>query len=380
MPGLRGDRSSPGRLALERADEEGELYASPSWLSLVWLVLVVLTCLEALNEIFGIGGPSSLYETWFHDAVLAAASALILARAAYEPKARRAWLAFGLAMTSWCVGSIAWSIVYGSQASPPYPTFADILWLLWYPLMFVGIANLIQIRVRNFELHRWMDGIAVVLVVLVAGFAFIVQPVAEQSHQGALATVVDFSYPVLDVVLIGTILGVYGLVGWRPDRMWLLIGLGTLMTTIADAAFAVQEARGVADDNHYAFVWTLGALFLAYAAWVRVPANRRQVERVTGLRAVALPLLAQALAAGVTISAFFRPENESQEAVTLLVLLVASVQIFLTRPRAEPTGGGGDASTVPEGDVVAGGVSTAERGVAVSGSGGDEAGDRPLPG
>jgi hypothetical protein len=373
MPGLR---APPGR---ERADEEGELYASPSWLSLVWLVLVVLTCLEALNEIFGIGGPPSLYETWFHDVVLAAASALILARAAYEPKARRAWLAFGLAMTSWCVGSIAWSIVYGSQASPPYPTFADILWLLWYPLMFVGIANLIQIRVRNFELHRWMDGIAVVLVVLVAGFAFIVQPVAEQSHQGALATVVDFSYPVLDVVLIGAVLGVYGLVGWRPDRMWLLIGLGTLMATIADATFAVQEARGVADDNHYDFVWTLGAVFLAYAAWVRVPANRRQVERVTGLRAVALPLLAQALAAGVTISAFFRPENESQEAVTLLVLLVASVQIFLTRPRAEPVGGAGDAGAVPEPDVVAPGGRIAERGVVTSASGGDEPSDPSLP-
>ncbi len=331
MPGLRGDRSR------ERADEEGELYASPSWLSLVWLVLVVLTCLEALNEIFGIGGPPALYELWFHDAVLAAASVLILARAAYEPKARRAWLAFGLAMACWSIGTIAWSVVYGSQASPPYPTFADVFWLAWYPLMFIGIADLIQVRVRNFELHRWMDGIAVVLVVLVAGFAFVVQPVAEQSHQGALATVVDFSYPVLDVVLIGTILGVYGLVGWRPDRMWLLIGVGTLMTTIADAAFAVQEARGVADDNHYDFVWTLGALALAYAAWVRVPANRRPVERVTGLRAVALPLLAQALAAGVQISAFFRPENTSQEVVTLLVLVVASVQIILTRPRAEGT-------------------------------------------
>jgi hypothetical protein len=348
MAGLRGDRSSPGRLAPpdrlassepragDRADEEGELYASPSWLSLVWLVLVVLTCLEAVNEIFGIGGPSSLYELWFHDAILAVASVLILARAAYEPKARRAWLAFGLAMTCWSVGTIGWSIVYGSQASPPYPTFADVFWLAWYPLMFVGIAALIHVRVRNFELHRWMDGIAVVLVVLVAGFAFVVQPVAEQSHQGALATVVDFSYPVLDIVLIGTILGVYGLVGWRPDRMWLLIGVGTLMTTIADAAFAVQEARGVA-DYHYDFVWTLGALALAYAAWVRVPADRRPLERVTGLRAVALPLLAQALAIGIQISAFFRPENESQEVVTLLVLVVASVQIILTRPRAEGT-------------------------------------------
>ena len=71
---------------------------------------------EILDEIFGIGGPAWLYETWFHDAVLMAASVLILTRSAYEPKARWAWLAFGLAMTSWCVGSIAW-IRFTSEAT-----------------------------------------------------------------------------------------------------------------------------------------------------------------------------------------------------------------------------------------------------------------------
>jgi hypothetical protein len=197
----------------------------------------------------------------------------------------------------------------------------------------LGIVQLIRVRFPHFELHRWMDGLAVTLLVIVAGFAVVIQPTVDVATQGPLATVVDFSYPILDVLLIGAILGVYGLLGWRPDRMWIFIGLGLLATAGADAAFAVQEARGVGTDETYAFVWTLGALLLAYAAWTRVPVASKEDHHVTGMRAIALPLAANALAAGIQIYAIFRPVGRSERIVTLAVLVVSSVQIILTRPR-----------------------------------------------
>jgi hypothetical protein len=320
-----------------RVDAEGELITHPPGLGYVWAVLVLLTALEAANELFGIGGPPPLYEVWLHDLVLAAAAALVLARAVYAPSTRKAWAAFGAAMVIWCLGSVAWSIVYGGRVHPPYPTFADVLWLLWYPLMAAGIVYLIRFRVRQFELHRWMDGIAVTLLVLVAGFALVVQPAADETAQARLATIVDFSYPVLDVILIGAVLGVYGLLGWRPDGMWVLIGLGIVTTSIADAAFAVQEARGVADRGHYDFVWTVGALLIAAAAWIRTPEDAAGDERVTGMRAIALALVAEALAIGIQVYALFREVGKSERVVTIVVLLVASVQIVLTRPRADRT-------------------------------------------
>jgi hypothetical protein len=307
----------------------------PAGLRYVWLGLVVLTILEAMFELGWIGGPSSLYRLWIHDLVLGAAAALILARAAYEPVARRAWLAFGLAMAAWCLGTAAWSVAYGDQLQPPYPTFADILWLAWYPLVAVGILFLIRVRFQSFELPRWLDGVAVTLIVLVAGFALVIQPVADESHQGRLATVVDFTYPVLDLLLIGAVLGIYGLLGWRPDAMWLVLGFGILATTIADAAFAVQEAHGVAESGRFDYVWTIGALLMAYAAWVPPPDAHAGHGPVTGMRAVLLALIAQALAIGIQIYAFFEEIGRSERIVTALVLVVASVQIVLTRPKPE---------------------------------------------
>jgi hypothetical protein len=323
-------RAWPGR----KVDEEGQLLTVPLPLTFVWLILGVLTVLEAINDIFGVG-PDWLFDNWIHNAILGACAALVLARASFEPVARKAWLAFGTALLLWFLGSAAWSVFYAGNPNPPYPSFADVPWLAWYPLIAVGIFYLIRVRVPQFELHRWMDGIAVTLLVLAVGFALVIQPAAEHKTVGSLATFVVFLYPVLDVLLIGAILGVYGLLGWRPDTMWFLIGLAVVSTSVADAVFAVQEAeaRAVVSGNSYNFIWTVGALLLALAAWSRAPEADEDPVAVVGMRAIALALFAQALAIGIQIYAIFHEVGKSERLVTIVVLVVASVQIILTRPR-----------------------------------------------
>jgi len=341
-------RLAPLRRTLPRrkVDAEGELLSVPFLLNFVWLVLGALTVLEAINGIFHTAGPDWLWDNWIYNAILGIGAALVLARAAFEPIARKAWLAFGLALLLWFIGSAAWTVVYAGNPDPPYPSFADAFWLAWYPLMAIGIFFLIRVRVPQFELHRWMDGIAVTLLVLAVGFALVIQPATEHKTIGSLATFVVFLYPVLDVLLIGAILGVYGLMGWRPDTMWILIGLAILGTSIADAVFAIQEAdaRAVVSGNSYNFIWTAAVLLFALAAWARAPEADEEPEMVFGMRAVALALFAEALAIGIQIYAIFREVGKSERIVTVVVLVVASVQIILTRPRRKEE----EASRLPD--------------------------------
>ncbi len=332
IPGRAAGSSQPRPKASER-----EWSAPPGILNYVWVALIVLLVLEAVNEISDSGGPTVLYKGWIHDCILGASAVLILARALYTPAARAAWLAIGFATVSWLVGSVGWSLAYGSRAHPPFPTFADIFWLLWYPLIGLGIFHLVQARLQKFSWHRWMDGVAVMLVVLAAGVALIIEPTSENSLRGSLAIIIEFSYPILDVLMIGAILGVYGLLGWRPDRMWILLGTGIVIMTIADSVYAVQEVGGVAVDTRYSVLWTTGAVLIAHAAWVRAPEVRHDALEITGLRAVALPLLAQALAIAIQIYAFFDEIGRGERLVTVAVLVVSSIQIILTRPRPRST-------------------------------------------
>jgi diguanylate cyclase len=313
------------------------MYAPPRFMNYIWAALILLLVVEAVAEISGIGGPRSVYAGWIQNGLFAASAAVILARALYVPTDRAAWLAIGLATVSWLIGSVGWSLAYGGRANPPFPTFADIFWLLWYPLMAFGLFRLIQSRLQKFSWHRWMDGVAVMLVVLTAGVALIIEPAADAGVQGPMASIIDFSYPVLDVIMIGAIIGVYGLLGWRPDRMWILLGSGIVLMAIADSVYAVQEVGGVAGDTRYSFLWTTGAVLIAYAAWVRVPGVRNAPVEITGLRAVALPLIAQALAVAIQLYAFFGEVARGERLVTVAVLVVSSIQIILTRPRPHST-------------------------------------------
>jgi len=300
----------------------------PRWLGFVWVVLCALALLEGLHELTGFGS-HELLDNWLHVVVIAASGALCLLRAWQEPRGRAAWAAFGAALAAWAFGDVLWAALYDGDPDPPYPSVGDVFWLAWYPLVAFAIGALIRTRIEGFELHRWLDGLALVLIVIIPGFVFVLDPVAEKAHEGTLATIVDFSYPILDVVLLGALLGVYGVLAWRPGRMWLVLGLGLACITISDIISAVQQERGEISGD-FMVSWTVGALLVAYAAWL---SHTHHEVDVFGWRAIALAVAAQALAAAIQIYGLFGEIGESERVVTLAILAIATTQIIMSRPR-----------------------------------------------
>lgn len=299
----------------------------------VWWVLGALVLAEAVHEVTGVGqAVAPLFDDWIHDGVILAAAVLCLVRGRAGDDEGPAWTWIGAGLLSWGLGETLWSLAYDNQASPPYPGVSDLFWLAWYPITVVGGALLIRGHLPRFELHRWMDGLAAVLIVLTAGTAIALQPVIESTHDSTAAAIVDFSYPVLDTILVGAVLGVYGLLGWRPGRTWRLLGAGILLMAVADAIFSVQQARGALLDERYDFLWPVACLLIARAAWSSAPPGTAHDE-VYGWRAIALPLASQLLAAGIQVYGLFHELGSSERIVTLAVLLIASLQIVVSRPR-----------------------------------------------
>lgn len=303
-------------------------------IALVWAVMAVLVVLYALHQAFGLGGAGTddFFEHWVNDGLLWIAAMACFGGAMSQTRGRAAWLIVSLALASWATGDTVWSIRFGDSSSAPLASISDVFWLAWYPLLVVALALLVRDRVPGFELHRFVDGVAVMLVVATPWVALFLQPVLERSHESELARALDFVYPLADAVLFGATLGVFALMAWRPSRMWVLLGIALLVMGLADALYSVHAPRHAHDHGVYDVAWVAGAGLVAFASWEPHP-GQLPPRKVFGWRAIALPLTAQFLAASLQIYAFFHDIPRSERILTVMVLAIAMFQIVITRPR-----------------------------------------------
>lgn len=295
----------------------------------------MLVAAYAAHEDLGLGGSGTdeLFNQWLNDFLLWAAAAACLAGALRERRSRTAWLLVSAGLASWAIGDTIWSIRFGGDTNTPLNSISDIFWLAWYPLIIAALALLVRDRVPAFQLHRWVDGVAIMLIVSIPWVALFLQPVAEHSSASTLADAVDFAYPMGNAVVFGATLGVYALMAWRPGRMWLVLGLGLAVMGVADAIYSVQAlGHSYHQAGVYDAAWAGGALLVAYASWEPHP-GRLEPRQVTGWPAIALPLAAQGLAAAIQVYGFFYEIPRSERILTLIVLLIAMVQIVVTRPQ-----------------------------------------------
>jgi hypothetical protein len=301
----------------------------------IWPVLGVLVAGYAAHNGLGVGGPGAdgFFGDWVNGAVLWASAAACFVGAFRATRSRAAWALVALALASWAIGDTIWSVRFGVSGDGPLTSISDVFWLAWYPLILGALTLLVRDRVPAFELHRWIDGVAVMLIVTIPWVALFLQPAEEHSTASALAHAVDLAYPFGDAVVFGATLGVYALMAWRPGRTWVIFGIGLGVMGIADAIYAVQ-ALGHAHDASATYdpAWAAGAVIVAYSSWQPHP-GRLEPREIAGWSAIALPLAAQALAASIQIYGFFNEIPRSERILTVIVLLIAMVQIVIRRPR-----------------------------------------------
>jgi hypothetical protein len=301
---------------------------------LIWSLLALLVAAWAAHEGFGFGGAGTddLFRVWIADLVLWAAAALCVGGALSERRGRTAWALMGIGIACWALGDTVWSLRFEHSAIPA-TSISDVFWLAWYPFAIIALALLVRDRVPRFELHRWIDGVVVMLIVATPLVALFIQPISERSAATPGAEAIELTYVLLDTVILGAVIGVYGLMGWRPGRMWLLLGLGLSVLALGDCVYSVQVlAHNYHVGGEFDVTWAAGALVVAYAAWEPHP-GQIELRPVYGWRAIALPVAAQTLAIGLQIYAYFHEVPSSERLLTVLVLLIAVVQIVVTRPR-----------------------------------------------
>jgi two-component system, cell cycle response regulator len=282
--------SPPGGL-LPRAD-------TPRGIRPALGALFVLIGAHLVHSLTGFGGAATadFFDIGVYDAVMVGCAVLCLARGLQGDSARVAWLCLGLGLSADAGGEILASI-----SESLAPVVQNALYLCLYLGAYVAIVLLGRRHVRHFRLSMWLDGLIGALAIGALGAAALSTPgFLSAAHGGGTRTALDVAYPLADVLLVGLVVAMLALGGWRVYRPFLVIALGFLLMAAADATYLYEEAHGAyAVGTPLDSLWLLSAAILAYAAWQPDRENVREDHSLGAL--MAAPSACGLIAIGVLV-------------------------------------------------------------------------------
>lgn len=182
----------------------------------------------------------------------------------------RAMFAFSIGLFFWFIGEIVWAIyviVYGIEV--PFPSAADLFYLLGYPPLYFGLISYLKVFKDAFNrIVISISSIAGLIVIIVTSILIVPEALISSSNliEGILSTI----YPVFDSLLI--ILAVMGAIiffGGRIWMSWLLIAIGFILLGIVEISYYYQELLGLIWEGHpleLIWLWVYLHLSLAFYA------------------------------------------------------------------------------------------------------------------
>lgn len=261
------------------------------------------TAIVVLHDWFGVGESLQLaLGDPLYDAVVLGAGVACLVRASAYKREQSAWLLIGLAILAWGAAEVYWTVAIEGNPSAPYPSPADVGYLLFYPLAYTGLAMLVRARAHEIDWRLWMDGAIAALGTAALGAAFVFDFVADKATGTPAEVITTLAYPLGDIAMVSMVVGVVALTGWRPGRTWSLLLAGLAALVVADVAFTLQSTEGALPGGEWIDpIYLIAAVCLGAAVWQPTAAAEiTSPRRGDNRREVIVP----ALFAGVMIGLF----------------------------------------------------------------------------
>ena len=241
-------------------------------------------------------------------------------------RAERGWALIGLGALCWAAGDVYWQLNLSHLSSPPVPSWADAGYLSFCPFTFVGILSLVRKRAKHAPKALVADALSASLAVGAVSAAVVVHPVLSHATGGTLAVATNLAYPLVDLLLLGLIIGATALGGWRLQRTFVLLGLSVISFWIADSLYLITVATNTYQlGAWFNPLWYFAPILAAWAAWV--PRSQAAVvTRREGTRGIVMSLSFACAALATLVWSSF-----SSVGAIAIVLATMSLQVIMIR-------------------------------------------------
>jgi diguanylate cyclase (GGDEF)-like protein/PAS domain S-box-containing protein len=264
---------------------------------------------------------------------LSSVAAIVAGAAINRPASKLPWLLLAGANLCFVAGQLSFLILTHIMAVKlPFPSFADILYLLTYPLYAAGVLVFIWWRSAEADRRSLIDALTLTVGLALLSWIFLILPYVHNPALSWVQKSFAIAYPLGDVLVLAMLARLLA-PGKARSRSVQLLTLGTIGMLVSDASYTLLQLHGsfrngtIVDLGWAIFYLAWGAAALdPTMAELTQPARRQQAE-VSSLRLIVL-MLASFIAPAVLLgeSIHRRPRDGSVIAVfsILLYLLVLS--------------------------------------------------------
>ncbi|HTX28399.1 MAG TPA: EAL domain-containing protein [Streptosporangiaceae bacterium] len=259
---------------------------------------------------------------------LSGVTAIVTGVVINRPTRKLPWLLLAAALASFTAGQMSFLVAQLTGTPLPFPSYADALYLLTYPLYAAGLAIFIWWRTPDGDRRSLIDALTLTVGMALLSWIYLVAPYVHNSELSWLQKSVAIAYPLGDVLVLAMLARLLA-PGARQSRCVQLLTLGAVGTLVSDTAYGLIELHGV---FHNGTVVDLGwAVF--YSAWGAAalhPTMTDLTKPVTRLRAEVSPIrlimlmLASLIAPAVLFGESFRFHGSD-----LGVIAVFSAALYL---------------------------------------------------
>lgn len=232
------------------------------------------------------------------------------------------FIAIGLA--GWTVGSVLWVYFEWWLQQSPFPSVADIAYLMLPLCLCIGLL-IAPVGASGYTYTRLiLDGFILTAALFQIGWLTVLGGLFEGGGASRFTVGLALAYPIADLLALTVAMLLLGRVrsAYRPALTKLTIGIALM--AVADAIFVYMNAHNDFRLTAYSSVgWALGLLLMALGVLTPVVRRRpRQRDQSVSQVATWLPYLPIVVAIGVTVLQFGRTPGMPPALFTSVLLIV----------------------------------------------------------
>jgi diguanylate cyclase (GGDEF)-like protein/PAS domain S-box-containing protein len=250
-----------------------------------------------------------------------------------RPARKVPWLLLAAALAFFGAGQVSFLVAAQLKVMLPYPSFADVLYLLTFPLLAAAMAIFVYWRTPGRDRRSLIDALTLTAGLALLSWTFLIRPYVHNVDLTGLQKAVSIAYPLGDVLVLALLARLLAPGAGRARAVQFLT-LGAIAVLVSDTAFVVLTLHGgfhngtLVDLGWAVYYSAFGAAAL-HPSMTRLtePVPRQQVE-VSPAR-LALLMLASLIAPVVLLTTL--PSGATSDAGVIAVFSAILYLLVLTR-------------------------------------------------